>query len=395
MSKDVKVLRRSDLATEAAVVVGTRPGIVMFAPIIHELRRRAVPQFVIHTGQHYSPNMDAQFFADLHLPAPDYRIEGVAGRRTHGSQTAAMLEGIERILIERKPRLLLVGGDANTNLAGALAARKLQIAVGHVEAGERSYDWRMPEEHNRRMIDHVSDWLFVTGENAVHNLGREGVQGRIVRTGNPIVDASVQHLKIALERGSLLEQAGVRPGGYAVLTTHREENVDDEGNLCGSLQGVSEAAVELGLPVLFFVHPRTRKRLQEFGLEAWANRLPNLRLLESAGYLDFLAWVANAALVFTDSGGVQQEACIHRVPCVTLRDNTEWTETLDIGANRLAGCVPAAIVSAARLAFAGPREWPVPFGDGDAAERIVAFVQDALRAPPSSGKAPAGIGSEG
>lgn len=374
MSAEIKILKAGDLAPEIAVVVGTRPGIVMFAPIIHELRRRAVPHFVIHTGQHYSPNMDAEFFRDLELPAPDHRIDGTAEHRTHGAQTAHMLAGIERVLLERKPRVMLVGGDANTNLAAALAARKLHIAVGHVEAGERSFDWSMPEEHNRRMIDHISDFLFVTGPKASANLQREAVQGEVVCTGNPIVDASFQHLDIARRRASALAAAGVTAGGYALLTMHREENVDHLARLRGGLEGAARAAEALDLPLLFFVHPRTEKRLLEFGLDAWLRRLPRIRPLPAAGYLDFLALVAQTRLVFTDSGGVQQEACIHQVGCVTLRDNTEWTETLDIGANRLAGCEPDRIVAAAHAAVAASTGWVVPFGEGDAAVRIVDYL---------------------
>lgn len=380
MSAEVKILKADDLASEVAVVVGTRPGIVMFAPIIHELRRRAVPHFVIHTGQHYSPNMDAEFFRDLELPTPDYRVEGTAERRTHGGQTAHMLDGIERVLLERKPRVMLVGGDANTNLAGALAARKLQIAVGHVEAGERSYDWSMPEEHNRRIIDHISDVLFITGEKARGNLQREAVQGEIVNSGNPIVDASLQHLEIAGKRASVLAAAGVEARAYGVLTMHREENVDHLERLRGGLQGASDAATALGLPLLFFMHPRTEKRLREFGLMDWARSLPGIKPMAAAAYLDFLAYIAHARIVFTDSGGVQQEACIHHVGCVTLRDNTEWTETLESGANRLAGCAPAAIVAAAHAALAAGNDWPVPFGDGNAARRIVDHVIGMLAA---------------
>ncbi len=371
MSREIKILQTNDLRPEVAITVGTRPGIVMFAPIIHEFRRRGVPHFVIHTGQHYSPNMDAQFFEDLELPKPDYRLEGVAERRTHGGQTAVMLEGIEGVLLERRPCLLLVGGDANTNLAGALAARKLRINVGHVEAGERSYDWRMPEEHNRVVIDHVSDLLFVTSENSVRNLQKEGIRGRVLVTGNPIVDASLQHLDVARRKSGVLERLGVEPGRYAIMTSHREENVDVEENLRGSLQGVSDAATAVGLPVLFLAHPRTQKRLGEFGLAEWARGLPNLLVHDAVGYLDFLNLLGHARLVFTDSGGVQQEAAIHKVPCVTLRENTEWIETLELGANRLAGTDPARILAAAGEAMRSTRDWPLPFGDGTTAKQIV------------------------
>jgi len=376
--RDIKILSEDELAPEIGIALGTRPGIVMLGPIIHEFRRRALPHFVIHTGQHYSPNMDAQLFEDLDLPSPDYRLSGVAERRTHGGQTAAMLEGVEAILLERRPRLFLVGGDANTNLAGALAARKLHIGVGHVEAGERSGDWRMPEEHNRVIIDHISDHLFATGERSVQKLKQEGVRGEIHLVGNPIVDASWQNLDRAKGRSDVLQRFDVEPRGYALLTTHREENVDAYRHLYGALAGVSAAARALQIPVLFLAHPRTQKRLGEFGLYDWVASLPRLRMVDAVGYIDFLALLANAALVFTDSGGVQQEACIHHIPCVTLRDNTEWTETIDISANRLAGCDRERILAAAHQAIAVEPNWPVPFGDGAAARRIVDVAERVL-----------------
>lgn len=378
MLRDIKTLNAEELAPEVGIAVGTRPGIVMMSPIIHEVRRRGLPHFVIHTGQHYSPNMDAQFFADLDLPAPDHRLAGVAEKRTHAGQTAAMLEGVEAVLLQRRPRLFLVCGDANTNLAGALAARKLHIGVGHVEAGERSNDWRMPEEHNRRIIDHISDHLFATSKRSVQNLRREAVQGQIHLVGNPIVDASRRHLDLARRHSQALARCGVAAGCYAVLTTHREENVDVLGQLRGALEGVSMAAEALRLPVLFLAHPRTQKRLAEFGLSDWLRALPQVRPADAVGYLDFLALLADAALVFTDSGGVQQEACILRVPCVTLRGNTEWTETLEVGANRLTDCDPARIVAGARDAMAGARDWPVPFGDGTTAAQIVDVCERVL-----------------
>lgn len=380
MTQEIKVLATDQMARKVAVVIGTRPGIVMFAPIIHELRRRQVPHFVIHTGQHYSPNMDAQFFADLELPQPDYKLTGVAEKKTHGGQTAAMLEGIEAVLMQERPKLVLVGGDANTNLAGALAARKLRIQVGHVEAGERSFDWRMPEEHNRRIIDHISEHLFTTGEKGKAHLLREAVQGTIYVTGNPIVDASLQHLDLARRKSDALARFGVQPGCYAILTTHREENVDFPDLLRGELIGVSRASVRLDLPVLFLAHPRTLKRLDECGMMEWARKLPGIRLHEAVGYLDFLNLIAHARLVFTDSGGVQQEACIHQVPAITLRENTEWVETLDLGANRLAGTDPDRIVAAAMEADRVPRGWPIPFGDGTTAQQIVTIVQSILEA---------------
>ena len=378
--RDVKILQDEELAPEIGITIGTRPGIIMFAPIIHEFRQRRLPHFVIHTGQHYSSNLDSQLFEDLELPAPDYRLTGVAEKRTHGGQTAAMLEGIEQILLERRPCFFLIGGDANTNLAGALAARKLRINVGHVEAGERSHDWRMPEEHNRVVIDHISDHLFVTSAHSIDNLRREAVRGEIHLVGNPIVDASLRHFDLAMRKSDSLRRFGLEPRHYAILTTHREENVDVVENLRHELEGVSAAAQALNLPVLFLAHPRTLKRLEEFGLARWAAGLPAVTITEAVGYLDFLALLANARLVFTDSGGVQQEACIHHVPCVTLRDNTEWVETLEADANRLAGCDPGRILASAREAVAVERDWPVPFGDGSTARQIAVVTEEVIAA---------------
>lgn len=378
MQMAVKTLDAAQMNSLVCVTVGTRPGIVMFAPIIHELRRRGVPHLILHTGQHYSPNMDTQFFQDLELPEPDYKLMEVSKQTTHGGQTAAMLEEIEKILLKERPQLILVGGDANTNLAGALAARKLRIQVGHVEAGERSFDWRMPEEHNRRIIDHISEHLFATSEKSRQNLLKESVQGTVYITGNPIVDASLQHLELAKEKSDALARFGVQPQRYALLTTHREENVDFPNLLRDELEGVSRASQVLNLLVLFLAHPRTLKRLSEFNLLDWAQDLPGIRLSEAVGYLDFLNLTAHAGLVFTDSGGVQQEACIHHVPAVTLRENTEWVETLEHGANRLAGTSPARIVEAAQEAAIVDRIWPVPFGDGTAARQIVEVAQRIL-----------------
>jgi UDP-N-acetylglucosamine 2-epimerase (non-hydrolysing) len=379
MTAEIKTFQNSDLTPEVGVIIGTRPGIVMFSPIIHLLHHRQIPHFIIHTGQHYSPNMDAQFFRDLNLSQPDYRLDGVSKKKTHGGQTALMLEGIEKVLMNRKPLLVLVGGDANTNLAGALAARKLHIQVGHLEAGERSFDWRMPEEHNRVIIDHISEHLFATGKNSIKNLQAEQVKGSIHMTGNPIVDASIKHLEIAKQKSDALSRFGLTPKQYGVLTTHREENVDVKENLIGELEGVSFASMDQGIPVLFLAHPRTLKRIKEFGLTEWVASLKGLDIQEAVGYLDFINLVANSSLIFTDSGGVQQEACIHHIPCVTLRDNTEWIETLDIGANRLAGCNPENIKLAAKEAMMTKKDWQVPFGDGAASEKICEITSRILK----------------
>ena len=287
-----------------------------------------------------------------------------------------MLDGIEKVLIKEKPRLLLVGGDANTNLAGALAARKLHIAVGHVEAGERSYDWRMPEEHNRRIIDHISEYLFTTNEKGRSQAAREKVMGKIFVTGNTIVDAALQNIQLARRKSKILDDCSLQEKQYIVLTSHREENVDSKETLISLLGAVKKIHVETALPIIFTAHPRTLNRLKMFELYEKASAIKGLAIREAPGYLDFLRLLEGAKLIMTDSGGVQQEACILKVPCVTLRENTEWTETLEIGANRLAGVNQDKIIESVRDMLNVDRDWDIPFGNGMAAEKIVGIITD-------------------
>lgn len=373
MKNTKKFLTPEDLRKEVCVVVGTRPGIIMLAPVIHMLRKKNVPSFVIHTGQHYTPSMDSELFEDLNLPQPDYHLDGVSDKKTHGGQTAVMIEGCEKILFERPPRLVLVNGDANTNLAAALAARKLRIGVGHIEAGERSFDWRMPEEHNRRMIDHISDLLFTTNEQGKKHLIQEGVQGKIFVTGNTIADASINHAVLAKQRSSILNDFNLLPNQYIIMTSHREENVDDFNKLKNIIDGASFASEKLNIPVLFLAHPRTQKRIDEFNLRMHVNNAHGIIIKEALRYLDFMHLLINARIVLTDSGGVQQEAYIHQRPCVTLRDNTEWSGTLVNGANRLSDTDdPTKIIqSIFEASDIRKIEWPLLFGDGNASTRIV------------------------
>lgn len=373
---DRKFIDRSAMAKEVAVVVGTRPGIIMLAPVVHALTAMGVANFVIHTGQHYSPAMDSELFEDLGLPHPAYRLQNVADKPTHGGQTAAMLEGCERVLMERRPRLLLVNGDANTNLAGALAARKLHIGLGHIEAGERSFDWRMPEEHNRRMMDHISELLFASGEKAAAQLRKECVPGEVHVTGNTIVDAAVKHARLADEKSTALRDFGLEPERYILATAHREENVDVPEHLEAIIRGIDAAAGASGLKAVFVAHPRTIKRISQFGLQGIVGEGSNIVLRDAVRYLDFVQLLKNARLVLTDSGGVQQEAYIHRRPAVTMRKNTEWTETLENGANRLAdpsdvGNIGRAVHEALAVRISA---WPDVFGDANAAERIAAIA---------------------
>jgi UDP-N-acetylglucosamine 2-epimerase (non-hydrolysing) len=373
---DLKIL--TEFEDKVCVVIGTRPGCVLLSPIIRELTARSTPFFVVHSGQHYSHNMDRVFIEDLELPEPDYTLDRAPEGSPHGAQTAAMLRGCEEVFLAERPRLVLVGGDANTNLSAALAARKLHIQVGHVEAGERSFDWRMPEEHNRVVIDHISEYLFATNEKARDHLELDNVRGRILVTGNPIVDATYQNLAISARRRSVLEEIGVQGEQYFVLTVHREENVDSEEALRGILEGVRLLRQGYEQQIVFPMHPRTQRRIAEFGMEEFVAGIEGLIVTPAMGYLEFLSLAANAALVLTDSGGVQQESCILRVPCVTLRDSTEWTETIGLGANLLAGASPDRIGAAVAEMLEVPKLWENPFGDGNAAVRIVDLAEEVL-----------------
>jgi len=367
----LKVLSHEELTGKVGVIMGTRPGIIKMSPVVRALQRRKAPFFIIHTGQHYSYEMDATFFEDLGLPKPLHHLDTVRNSKTHAGQTAEMLRGVESALLIEKPRVLLVGGDANTNLSGALAARKLQITVAHMEAGLRSDDWRMPEEHNRVMIDHISEWLFAPTEQARRNMVEDNVRGNIVVVGNTIVDAVHQNLEIARNRSQLLSELNVQPRKYFLLTAHREENVDRPElleSLLRSAEGIASRYPDW--PILFPVHPRTSERLREYGLEELAKSVSTLRLVRPMGYLDFLFLLSECRLVMTDSGGIQEEACILQRPCVTLRDNTERPETVEVGANEIAGLEPQNVIRAVEKMLAVAPTWPNPFGDGHAADRI-------------------------
>ncbi len=365
----LKVLRPEELEDKICVVVGTRPGIIKMSPIIRELERRDLEYFVVHTGQHYSYEMDRKFFEDLNLPEPKYKLDTVKKYHTHGAQTAEMIKGVEDALLKEKPRLTLVGGDANTNLAGALAARKLHIMVGHVEAGLRSGDWRMPEEHNRVIIDHISELLFAPTERERENLIKDNVKGKIFVVGNTIVDAVYQNLEIAKKKSDILERLELNSEEYFVLTVHREENVDYKENLESIFEGISRVA-EDNL-IVFPIHPRTKKRLIEFGLMDQVSGIKNLLIIDPIGYLDFLQLLSNARLALTDSGGIQEECCILKIPCVTLRENTERPETVEVGANYVAGIRAEGIVKAVDVMLSRERNWINPFGDGTTGRKIV------------------------
>lgn len=340
-------------------VVGNRPQFIKSAPLSLALRERGVDEAVVHTGQHYDDELSAVFFEELELASPTYRLE--AGSGTHAEQTARMLPGIEAAVLEERPDAVIVYGDTNSTLAGGLVAAKLHVPVAHVEAGLRSFDDTMPEELNRRLVDQISSLLFCPTEVAVANLAAEGVTEGVHVVGDVMYDASLRLAPIARERSDALARAGVESGAYLVLTLHREANVAPE-----PLAAVAEALARLDEPVVFPVHPRTTAMLAKTGIRLSDNVL----ILPPLGYLDFAALASQSRVILTDSGGVQKEAYWYQVPCVTLRSNTEWVETVEAGWNRLVGTDPDRVVEAVRKAGPGAPEDGL-YGDGLASVKIV------------------------
>jgi UDP-N-acetylglucosamine 2-epimerase (non-hydrolysing) len=356
-----------------AIVLGTRPEILKLTPVIRACQRRDVEFSLIHTGQHYSEGLDEIFFETLDLPTPDHDL--AVGSGSHGEQTGRMLIELAALFEEEDFDVVVVQGDTNTVLAGALAASKLDTELAHVEAGLRSYDWQMPEEINRRLTDHVSEYLFAPTEDTRRNLREEGLPDeRIFVTGNTIVDTVLGNRDLAAEQSTVLEETGIGEESFILLTAHRAENVDDRDRFAGILDGVSRFAAEQDVTVLYPIHPRAQKQIEAFDLPL----PPEIYPLEPLGYLEFLALEDAASLVFTDSGGVQEEACILGTPCVTVRDTTERPETVDNGANVLAGADPDSIVQAARAMSRAMGDWDNPFGDGDAGERILSILVDSI-----------------
>jgi UDP-N-acetylglucosamine 2-epimerase len=323
---------------KVASIVGARPQFIKAAVVSRELRKQH-QEVLIHTGQHYDDNMSQLFFRELDIPEPDYNL-GV-GSGPHGAQTGTMLVRIERVLRKEKPDWVLVYGDTNSTLAGALAAAKLHIPVAHVEAGLRSFNRRMPEELNRVVVDHVSDLLFAPTETAMKNLEREGLIERAHLVGDVMEEALHYYLPIARERSTILKRLQLDPKSYYLVTVHRAENTDSKQ----SLENILRALVQLDHPVVFPLHPRTRKMIERFGLGRFLNA-DGIRYLDPVGYLEMLVLEENALTILTDSGGVQKEAYWLGVPCVTLREETEWVETVETGWNVLAGVETKRILAA-------------------------------------------------
>jgi UDP-N-acetylglucosamine 2-epimerase (non-hydrolysing) len=369
-------LRRDNL--RITLVVGTRPQIIKSAPLIHlAYKDEQIRLQIVHTGQHYDYEMTKIFFEELDLPDPDTNL-GV-GSGTHAEQTAKIMLRLDEIWKKQRPDLVLVPGDTNSTLAGALTAAKLTVPVAHVEAGARSYDMKMPEEINRRLTDHCSSLLFTSTENCTENLVKEGIErNKILQSGDPMYDVLLQQLPKA-EKSKILQQLKLKPKSYALLTTHRPENTDDLQNL----KNIADAMIKLKpLTIVFPVHPRTKKQLEKFRLLSSLEKQEHVKLVDAIGYHETLKLMENAALVLTDSGGMQKEAFWLRTPCITMRENTEWIETVQLGANCLTGANAQRIVSAARQIIQDKERLakkmkglPNPFGNGKASQNILEAIR--------------------
>jgi UDP-GlcNAc3NAcA epimerase len=343
-------------------VVGNRPQFVKSAPVSLAFKSRGVEEVLLHTGQHYDHELSQVFFEELGLDPPARRLE--AGSGTHAEQLARMLPGIEEAALAEQPEWVLVYGDTNSTLAGAVAGAKAGFRVAHVEAGLRSFDLTMPEELNRMVVDRLSSLLFAPAEVAKTNLRREGIVDGVRVIGDVMLDANLRLAPIARERSSALEELGVGPGGYALATVHREANVREPalGNIVAAFNALEE-------PVVLPLHPRTAAAIEEQGHRLAGHVHPRPPL----GYLDFAALASQARVILTDSGGVQKEAYWHAVPCLTLRENTEWVETVETGWNRLVGADPERIVpAAAELQL--PSQHPPLYGDGHSADSIADLI---------------------
>lgn len=365
-----------------ATILGTRPEIIKMAPIIDEISKRDIDQIVLHTGQHYDKEMSDTFFKDLDIQTPDYNIH--VGSGTHGKQTGLMMKGIEEVLLDEKPDIVLVQGDTNAVLAGALVASKLHIAIGHVEAGLRSFDMTMPEEVNRRAADVCSTMYFIpTIESAINLLAEGYSRKNLFVTGNTVVDACFRHLEIAKKRGieeETLKTLNIETmENILTLTMHRAENVDVKERVVSIIEALKELD---DMNIIFPIHPRTKNMLEKFELFDELNNLEHVHIIKPLGYLDFLQLTSASTLILTDSGGLQEEAITLSVPALTLRYNTERPETVTAGGNILVGSNKDAILENARKIlydkdFADKMKNAVnPYGDGDSAKLTVDAIEE-------------------
>jgi UDP-N-acetylglucosamine 2-epimerase (non-hydrolysing) len=353
------------------VAVGTRPEIIKMAPVIRALNKAKLPLVFVHCGQHYDYNMAQQFIENLELTAPDYFLEIESS--SPGAQTAEILMKMDQLLEKIEPSILLVEGDTNTVLSAALAANKRAFSIGHVEAGLRSFDLRMPEEHNRRLTDHISNYLFSPTERARANLIKENVWGKIYLTGNTAIDAVIQHLPLAEKKSKIMERIPFKT--FVLATAHRAENVDNKSFL-ESLRAVFSKSP---LPIVYPMHPRTRKRLQENHMLSQMEKLKKLLILEPLGYLDFLVLMKHSSLIITDSGGIQEEATAPgiRKRVLVIRLSTERQEAVEAGFAKIVGTDKDNILAAIHKELASVEKLPSvsPFGDGRSAEKIVDVIE--------------------
>lgn len=344
-------------------IVGARPQFIKMTPVSHVLRRQ-FEEVIVHTGQHYDFRMSQVFFGELGIPAPDYNL--AVGSGPQGQQTGDMLARTEQVLDKERPDWVLVFGDTNSTLAGALAAAKLQIPVAHVEAGLRSFNRAMPEEINRVLTDHVARLLFCPTETAVAHLNREGIQEGVHLVGDVMYDAVLEFGSVAQDRSKILVELELSSAHYLLATVHRPYNTDNY--VC--LAAILDALASLSETIVFPIHPRTRTALAHWQLQVASN----IRLIEPVSYLDMLALEKNARVILTDSGGVQKEAYFFKIPCVTMRSETEWIETVDTGWNKLVGTDGTKILKAVE-SFTVPTEHPLLFGDGHASDRILEIIK--------------------
>lgn len=360
---------------KVAFVLGTRPEIIKLTSVIREVKHRNWPTHIIHTGQHYDHQMSEIFFRELNLPTPDVFLD--IGSGSHGQQTGKALQRAEQALQEKSPDVVIVVGDTNSTVAGTLAALKLGIPVAHVEAGIRSFDWTMPEEINRRLVDALATVCFAPTRTAVTNLANEGRAGASHHVGDTLVEVALPAIQLALQSSRIVQDSHLGPGEYALMTLHRSENVDSPSRLTQILQALERLEIRLVFPI----HPRAEKMFRRSGLLQRLRRCATL--LSPLGYLDFLSLLKHARVVLTDSGGVQQESSILRVPCLTLRYNTEWIETVVLGNNRLLGIDPDRIRRIVTITFHDPQtrramlQAPSPFIPG-AAAKIANILEDLL-----------------
>ncbi|MGD2245579.1 MAG: UDP-N-acetylglucosamine 2-epimerase (non-hydrolyzing) [Candidatus Aminicenantes bacterium] len=382
-----------------AFILGTRPEIIKMSPLIKLCEAEQIDYFLVHSGQHFSYKMTEVFFQQLGLKPPQYNVEtskilhkGIVEKKSHkevfenpdgclhhGKQLGLILGKTEEILFKENPDFVLVQGDTNTTLAGALAAVKLQHKIGHVEAGLRSYDPRMPEEINRILTDRISDFLFCPTTNQRDILLSEGIEkDKIFVTGNTIVDVVFSYQKkIEVLADKVLAKLNLDPDKYFLLTTHREENVEDFQHLFEILDSIDRVAKHLGIPTVFPVHPRTEQKIQE---KIDTSQL-QIRLIKPLGFFEFISLEKKARLVFTDSGGIQEESCILKTPCITLRSTTERPETLQVNANRLSGPRYDELLENVRAMMKREKNWPNPFGKGDTAQKILSVLKSKRNRP--------------